>query len=150
MVTVKLLKDIEAEGLFEGDVISVDSLSAAGMVKRGVAAEYTDADETAAEAGEPAEYAGRPAATIDDIHDPEAHHDRRVQTVVRVGGPDPGPPRKVNAAQAPGDIETDSADVQPDPATPPAEVAPTEHKSRKKAASGAQPDGGDAGGGDGS
>jgi hypothetical protein len=140
VVTVKLTQDIESEGLVTGDVINVDKFSAAAMVKRGVAEEY-DADsepEVAREAAEPATYGGKPAETIDDIHDPDAQRDRRVQTAVRVGGPDPGPPRSPNPAQVP-DPAVLEADSDPEP---------TEHKSGTKAASGAKPRGGDAGGGD--
>lgn len=144
MKTVRLTKDIEVEGLVVGDVMSVDELSAAAMVKRGVAEEYdAHAEEAQQATAAHAEYGGKPAATIDDIHDPEAHRDRRVQTVVRVGGPDPGPPRKPNAAQAPGDVVAHPGS-DPVPAGP----APTEHKPRSKAAPGAKPVGGAAGGGD--
>lgn len=135
MVTVKLTQDIEGQGLFVGDVMSVDKFSAESMIKRGVAEKYDADAQQPREVDEPAgEYGGKPAQTIDDIHDPEAQRDRRVTTVVRVGGPDPGPPQQPTAAQVPDPVAADKA------AAPP--------KSSKKAASGAQPAGGDAGGGD--
>lgn len=131
MITIKLTKDIPDQGLVAGDIMQVDKFSAASMVKREVAEEYNPEQEAREVDAPSGEYGGRPAATIDDIHDPDAQRDRRVQVSVHVAAADPGPPQQPPAA------------LVPDPAAVPAKA------SSKKAASGAEPVGGDAGGGDG-
>jgi hypothetical protein len=142
MVTVKLTKDITHQGLSEGDVLSVDKFSAATLVERGDAVEYEAAGVTE-RTSEPGRYGGQEAETIDDIHDPDVERDRRVQVVTRVGVADRGP----------------ALPPEPDDTAPVTEDTPTPSrtKSAKAAgkgsapeASGAQPAGGDAGGGDGS
>jgi hypothetical protein len=135
VITIKLTQDIEDQGLYAGDVMQVDKFSAASMVKRGVAEEYDPAAEEQDDGDDQvAEYGGQPAATIDDIRDPDAQRDRRVTTVVHVAGADPGPPASPPPA------------LVPDPA--PEEGGESPRKISKKAAPGAEPDGGDAGGGD--
>jgi hypothetical protein len=137
VITIKLTQDIEDQGLYAGDIMQVDKFSAASMVKRGVAEQYDPAEDELPAVlgdGQDAEYGGQPAATIDDIRDPDAQRDRRVTTVVHVAGADPGPPASPPPA------------LVPDPA--PEEGGESPRKISKKAAPGAEPDGGDAGGGD--
>lgn len=87
MQTVKITKDIEHAGLHEGDLLSVDELSAAKLIERGDA-EKLDAAET--EAVERVE-------TIDDIVDPAARRHKAVMTVSQVADADPGPQAKPKA-----------------------------------------------------
>ena len=61
MKLIELLEDIEHEGLVIGDVLRVDTLSAASLVDRGVAKLVDEAETAIAETVE----------TIDDIVDPE-------------------------------------------------------------------------------
>lgn len=161
MQTIKLTKALAAEGLAEGDVLSVDEFSAAALIDRGDAEAYDPAAEAATTDSEPAEetkYGGQPAATIDDIVDPAVVRNKRVMTATIVGAVDAGPVRRSpddNPADAP--VEPD---VPVEPETPEAVQSPTVKAANAKrakaaasnspelAASGAQPDGGDAGGGD--
>lgn len=118
LTTIKLTKDL-TDGLAEGDVLTVDGLSAAALIERGDATEHTPgaASETDAE------------ATIDDIEDPEVARNRRVMAFKTVAAPDPGPGTNVKPAQ-----------------TAPAHAK--RGTGPKLAASDAKSAGGDAGGGD--
>lgn len=151
MKQIELTADIAHEGLVEGDVISVDALSAASLIKAGKAKEYEPPEAGAArQAGEEEPtYGGQPAATIDDIVDPGVEAQRGVMTVSVVAAADHG--RK--AAPVTG-AEQPPAEAEPAPPSagePPAADPPAPHKGRAKAgaaanreASGAEPVGGDA------
>lgn len=124
MQLIKLTKAIEHEGLVVGDVLSVDERSAAHLIKEGEAEEY-----------EPK--AADKVPTIDDI--PSTAKGRTaVMSAVRVGSPDPGPASKTVEEVPAGTVLDDEAASLPKKTaakTPPA-------------APGAEPAGGDAGGGD--
>jgi hypothetical protein len=114
MKLIKLLEDIEHEGLVVGDVLKVDTLSAASLVERKVAELVEEAEDEAAEVVE----------TIDDIIDPELVKLRAaVMTSSVVGAADPGP---VAVTRSPDDAPAD-APVVPvsSPATTPTAPSPT-------------------------
>lgn len=163
MKTVKLTQDLDYAGLAKGDILSVDELSAAGMIDRGVAEAY-DAEEQAQEAAPPVKYGGQESRTIDDIRDPEVTRMTGVQATTIVAAPDPGP--QPPAEDVAADTDSDAADsadaVDPEagqfgetaalgnlpdvPAADAAAVEQTAPRSKKstRVASGAQPAGGDA------
>lgn len=98
MQLIKLLKDIPAEGFAEGDVISVDEFSAASLIKREFAQEYTTPDGTPE---------GKPVRTIDDIVDPEVARNRAQMTATIVGGEDLLAQEAPDAQSAGGDADGD-------------------------------------------
>lgn len=138
MKLIQLTKAMPHQGLSEGAVLNVDERSAQVLIKRGDATAYVP---------EPAEK----VETIDDIES-TAKRGRAVMTAARVGFADPGPvaASTAEAEEAPA-VEADAADPAPAAASDPApDLAPQPPKRSPKsgpAASGAQPAGGDAGGG---
>lgn len=160
MKQVKLLQDRPEAGLVEGDIVSYDELSAASVIKRGIAEEY-DPEADAAADGEAAEtptYGGQPAATIDDIVDPGVARQKGVMAFSVVADTDPGPRKSPGVTAAEAVAEAESADVAGAADAAEAEK-PAAKASRGKASSGggksaevastANVAGADAGGGDG-
>lgn len=174
MKTIKLLQDIEHEGLVEGDVLSVDDNSAAALIRSKRAEEYdpqAPAADTTNVVPEPAvtTYGDQEGVrTIDDIRDPEAARNRRVMSFATVAAADHGPVAAEPAAVAAevvdgtgashtGTLPTSASDAD-EPADAPAE-ADTSKAGRPKpgrpgttttsaqAAPDAKSAGGDAGGG---
>lgn len=142
MKLIELTKDIPHEGLSEGDLLSVDERSAKALIDRGDAKKYEPSSTDAAEKVE----------TIDDIPS-TAKRGRAVMSAVRVGAADPGPVASTvaEAEDAPDDTSVPAATVDDplpetsrDAATQPAKKAAAK---KPPAASGAQPAGADAGGG---
>lgn len=155
MKQVKLTKALAGEGLAEGDVLSVDEFSAAALIKRGDAEEYV-AEEAPADAAAPAEeatYGGQPAATIDDIVDPDVARNKRVMTATVVGGPATGGTVRRSPDANPADeptVEDDTAVQSPTVKAANAKRAKGASTNPELAAPAANAAGGDAGGGDGS
>lgn len=149
MQAVELTKDIPEQGLFKGDVLQVDELSAKSMIAAEKAKAYDPDDTEAAAEPEEVEYGGQKVRTIDDIVDPEAKRMKGVMHVQRLVGADPGPAR--SAAQAETATDTPEAAKPPDTtdaAAKPADVTSTTGRGRSgRGAPGADPAGGDAGGG---
>lgn len=140
------------------------------------AAEAAKAAEERAAAGDAdapqkeSRYGGQPARTIDDITDPQAARNRRVMNFTTVAQADPGPAAATIAEAESADPAAVTDDVVPDAdastsASDPAPTDPTptpdtttssfsgatggRGRGSRQAAPGANPAGGDAGGGDG-
>jgi hypothetical protein len=133
MKLIQLTKDMPHQGLSEGDLLSVDQRSAKALIDRGDATEY-----------KPPTDAAEKVETIDDIPS-TAKRGRAVMSAVRVGSADPGPvaPTVTEAEDAPPETEEDRALAAVQDIPMPKKSA----ADKPPAASGAQPAGGDAGGG---